>query len=56
VQNKRKSSNHKRQNIKKGTKKKYRINGKTRVKVAMNTHFSIIPLNISGLNTPVKRQ
>ena len=48
---KRKSSNHK----KKGTKKKHRINWKTRFKMAINTYVPIITLNVNGLNAPIKR-
>ena len=39
----------------KGTKKKYKINWKTRFKMATNTYLSIITLKISGLNAPIKR-
>ena len=49
-----KSSNHKRK--KKGTKKKHRINWKTRFKMTINTYVSIITLNVNGLNAPIKRQ
>ena len=49
--NKRKSSNQK----KKGTKKKQRINGKTRFKLAINKYLSIINLNVNKLYTPIKR-
>ena len=38
--------NHKREN--KETKKKYKINGKTRFKMAINTYLSIINLNVKG--------
>ena len=40
---------------KKGGKEKHRINWKTRFKMAINTYLSIITLNVSGLNAPVKR-
>ena len=40
---------------KKRRKKKHRINWKTRFKTAINTHLSIITLNGSGLNAPIKR-
>ena len=40
----------------KGTKKKHRINQKIRFKMAINTYQSIITLNVSELNIPVKRQ
>ena len=36
-------------------KEKHRINWKTRFKVAINKHLSIITLNVSGLNAPIKR-
>ena len=36
-------------------KKKKIINWKTRLKMAINTYQSIITLNISGLNAPIKR-
>ena len=39
----------------KGTKKKYKINGKTRLKMAINTYLSIITLNVNGINAPIKR-
>ena len=39
---------------KKGTKKKYKINGKKRFKMTINTYLSIITLNVNGLNTPIK--
>ena len=38
----------------KRTKKKYKINGKTRFKMAINTYLSIITLNVNGLNAPIK--
>ena len=50
---KKKSSNHRKKN--KGTKKKHRINWKTRFKMAINTYASIIILNVNGLNAPIKR-
>ena len=31
------------------------INGKTRFKITINTYFSIITLNVNGLNAPIKR-
>ena len=40
---------------KKRRKEKHRINWKTRFKMAINTYLSIITLNVSGLNAPVKR-
>ena len=40
---------------KKGRKKKHRINWKTKFKMAVNTYLSIIALNISGPNAPIKR-
>ena len=36
-------------------KKKKIINWKTGLKMAINTYESIITLNISGLNAPIKR-
>ena len=36
-------------------KEKYRINQKTRFKMAINTYLSVITLNVKGLNAPVKR-
>ena len=39
----------------KGTKEKYKINWKTSFKIAINTYLSIITLNFSGLNAPIKR-
>ena len=41
--------------LKKGTKEKHRINWKTRFKMAINTYLSILTLNVSGLNTLIKR-
>ena len=38
---------------KKGTKK-YKINKKTRFKMAINTYLSIITLNVSGQNASIK--
>ena len=35
--------------------KKCKINGKTRFKIAINKYLSIIILNVSGLNAPIKR-
>ena len=55
AQYKRKPSNHKRKKKKKGTKKEYKINWKTRFKMAINTYLSIIVLNVSGINAPIKR-
>jgi len=40
----------------KGRKDKHRINWKSRLKMARNTHLSIITLNVNGLNAPIKRQ
>ena len=39
----------------KGTRKKYKINGKTRFKMAIHTYLSVITLNVNGLNAPIKR-
>ena len=36
--------------------KKYKINWKARFKMAINMYLSIITLNVSGLNAPLKRQ
>ena len=47
-----KSSNHKEK--KKGGKEKYRLNQETRFKMAVNTHLSIIALNVKRLNVPTK--
>ena len=44
--------NHKR----KGTKKKYKTNKKTRFKISVNIYPSIAALNVSGLNALIKRQ
>ena len=33
----------------------HRINWKMRFKMAINKHLSIITLNVSGLNAPIKR-
>ena len=33
----------------------HRINWKTRFKMAINNHLSIITLNVNGLNPPIKR-
>lgn len=38
----------------KRTRKKYKINGKSRFKMTINTCLSIITLNINNLNTPTK--
>lgn len=38
----------------KGTKKKYKINWKTRYKMAINPYVSIITLNANLLNDPIK--
>ena len=38
----------------KGTKKKYRINWKTRLKMVINTQLSTITLYVNGLNAPTK--
>ena len=48
----RKPPNHKKE---KGTKKKHKIKGKTRFKMAVNTYLSIIALNVNGLNAAIKR-
>ena len=37
-------------------RKRYRINWKSRFKMAINKHLSIITLNVNGLNAPIKRQ
>ena len=42
-------------NKKKGTKKKQRINWKTRSNMAINTYVSIITLNVKGQNAPIKK-
>ena len=34
---------------------KHRINWKTRVKMAINNHLSILTLNVKGVNAPIKR-
>ena len=39
---------------KKRRKEKHRINWKTRFKMAIKTHLSIINLNVNGLNAPIK--
>ena len=39
----------------KGTKKKYKINRKAKIKIIINTYPSIITLNVSGLNASIKR-
>ena len=41
---------------KKGTNKKYKINGKTRFKMAISTYLPIFTLSVNGLNAPIKRQ
>ena len=40
----------------KGTKKKYKINWKARLKMAMNAYLSIIISSVNELNAPNKRQ
>ena len=40
---------------KRGTKKKHRINWKTRFKMSINMYLSKITLNVNGLNAPIKR-
>ena len=40
---------------KKKRKKNYKNNQKTIDKMAINTHLSIIYLNVNGLNAPFKR-
>ena len=40
---------------KKGTKKKYKINWKTRFKIAIKSYLTIINLKVNGLNAPIKR-
>ena len=51
-----KASNHERQDQeKKGTENNYKNNHKTNNKVAIKMYLSIISLNISGLNAPIKR-
>ena len=40
---------------KKGRMENHRINWNTRFKMAINNHLSIITLNVSGLNAPIKR-
>ena len=40
---------------KKGRKEKHKINWKTRYKMVINAYLSIITLNVSGLNVPIKR-
>ena len=39
----------------KETKKKYKINGKTIFKLAINIYLSTITPNVNGLNAPIKR-
>jgi len=41
--------------VQKGTEKISRNNNKTCNKMALNTYFSIITLNVNGINVPVKR-
>ena len=36
-------------------KEKHRVNWKTRLKMAINKSLSITPLNVNGLNAPIKR-
>ena len=50
----RKSSNHNKKNKKKMTRKKYKMNGKTRFKMVINTYQSVITINVNGLNAPTK--
>ena len=51
-----KYSNHnRREQKKKGTKNKHKNNPKTINKMAIKTYVSIIPLNVNGLNSPIKR-
>ena len=40
---------------KKRRNEKHRINWKTRFKMAINTYFSIITLNVNRLSAPIKR-
>ena len=47
------SGNHPTKKRKK--ERRNRINWKSRFKMAINTHLSIITLNINGLNPPIKR-
>ena len=35
---------------------KYKINWKTRFKMAINAYLSIITLSVNGLNAPIKRR
>ena len=35
---------------------KYKVNWKTRFKMAIHTYQSIITLNVNGLNAPIKGQ
>jgi len=37
------------------TKKKYKINGKTQFKMAINMYLLIITLNVNELNAPIKK-
>ena len=39
----------------KSKRKNYKINWKTRFRMAINTYLSIFTLNINGLNVPIKR-
>ena len=50
AENKWKLSNQKN----KGRRKNHRINWKTRFKMAINKHLSIITLNVNGLNAPIE--
>jgi len=34
---------------------KYKINGKTSLKMAINVYLTVITLNVNGLNAPIKR-
>ena len=36
------------------TRKKYKMNGKTRFKMVINTYRSVITINVNGLNAPIK--
>ena len=51
AKNKWKSSNQKN----KGRREKHKINWKTRFKMAINTYFSMITLNVNGLNAQIER-
>ena len=39
-----------------GETKKYKTNWENKVKMAINTYLSIIPLKVDRLNAPIKRQ